>query len=63
MNKDIDKRWEEGKPHHPKAEELGELIRKYDSGDQFQFGGDGDNGEYLLLILSEIFERGLFKIC
>lgn len=63
---DLTKRWESGKPHHPDAEKLARLIGEFDfehNGDSFcfKFGGDGDNGESLCFILSEIFERGMFR--
>jgi hypothetical protein len=59
---DINKRWEEGMDHHPKAEELaraiGDLDLKY-GGDYFcfKFGGDGDNGEHLTYLLDIYFEE------
>jgi len=64
---DFVKRWEDGVDHHPLAEELARLIAEIDlchGGDSFcfKFGGDGDNGESLAYILSEIFERKLIDI-
>lgn len=61
---DLNKRWESGKEHHPLADKLARLIGEidfYHCGDYFcfKFGGDGDNGEFLIWILSEIFERNL----
>ena len=58
---DIDRRWEEGTPHHPKAEELARIIGKLDflyANDSLclKFGGDGDNGEMLTYILDIYFE-------
>ncbi len=61
---DINKRWEEGTPHHPKSEELVHAITELDfeyGGDYFCFkvGGDGDNGEHLMYLLDIYFERKL----
>jgi hypothetical protein len=61
VEKDINIRWEEGMPHHPKAIEMAQIIEDADykyGGDyfQFKFGGDGDNGEQLLYALSIYFE-------
>ena len=57
-------RWENGVDHHPLAQQLSLLIGEIDfhhCSDSFQLnhGGDGDNGENLCAILSEIFERNL----
>lgn len=54
-------RWDEGAEHHPKAVELMKHIMALDFelyGDSFHFkeGGDGDNGETLLYMLSTYFE-------
>jgi hypothetical protein len=59
---DIEKRWEDGTPHHPKSEKLARSIAKIDEdhGDDlfcFKFGGDGDNGEHLLYLLDIHFEQ------
>jgi hypothetical protein len=59
---DISKRWEEGIPHHPKSEELFKKIQEVDfvwNDDYFcwKYGGDGDNGEFLLYVLDIIFEE------
>ena len=59
---DINKRWEEGTPHHPKSEELFKKIQEVDfiwNGDAFcwKYGGDGDNGESLMYVLDIIFEE------
>lgn len=59
---DINKRWEEGIPHHPEAEKLAIEIGKLDlefGEDYFclKYGGDGDNGEHLSYLLSIYFER------
>jgi hypothetical protein len=58
---DIGKRWEEGIPHHPKAEELSRIIGELDflyADDSFcfKFGGDGDNSETLTYLLDIFFE-------
>ena len=63
---DLGQRWEKGVPHHPKAVKLARLIGEvdfYHNSDyfRFKFGGDGDNGEFLSSILSEIFERNLLE--
>lgn len=58
---DINKRWEEGFGHHTKSVALGKQISTVDfllgddAGD-WNFGGDGDNGEALLYTLDIIFE-------
>lgn len=57
----IDKRWEDGDDHHPKAEELAKLVAKIDqryNGDSLmlEFGEDGDSGEQLLYALDVIFD-------
>ena len=57
----INKRWEEGIPHHPKSWELAKAIGVLDAkygGDylDLQFGGDGDNGEHLAYLLDIHFE-------
>ncbi|RTK97798.1 MAG: hypothetical protein EKK64_00925 [Neisseriaceae bacterium] len=61
---DLGKRWEDGVPHHPLANKLARMIGEIDfkhNSDYLglSFGGDGDNGESLCFILSEIFERNL----
>ncbi len=57
----IEKRWEQGLPHHPKSVEVAKSIAKidYEHGDDyfcFKFGGDGDNGEHLMYLLDIHFE-------
>lgn len=59
---DIDKRWENDIPHHPKSIEIAEAIADLDykyGGDFFcfKFGGDGDNGEHLMYLLDIYFEQ------
>lgn len=61
VERDINKRWEEGIDHHPKAYEIAKAIGELDyklGGDYFcfKFGGDGDNGEHLAYLLSIYFE-------
>lgn len=61
MNK-IEKRWEDGKDHHPKAlflvQEMNKRYNKYGDYDHIlKSGGDGDPGEDLLLMLSQLFEE------
>ena len=58
---DINKRWENGIPHHSKSVKLICKIADIDfrcGNDYFGFkiGGDGDNGEHLMYILDIIFE-------
>lgn len=58
---DVNKRWETGMDHHPEAEVLARAIGNVDfhlcndQGD-WNFGGDGDNGESLLYSMDIIFE-------
>jgi hypothetical protein len=61
VERDINKRWEQGMPHHPKSEALYKDIESLDweYGDDyfcFKSGGDGDNGEHLMYLLDIIFE-------
>jgi len=58
---DINKRWEGGISHHPKAEEIFEMLSISDwvFGDDYfcwKSGGDGDNGEALMFSLSIYLE-------
>ena len=58
---DINKRWENGTPHHPKSQQLMELLFDVDLHlcDDFfcwKYGGDGDNGETLMYELDIILE-------
>jgi hypothetical protein len=58
----INERWEKGIPHHPESVKLYKFIEKLDyeeCGDSFGFesGGDGDNGETLMYLMDEYFER------
>lgn len=59
---DINKRWEQGIPHHPKSVELMDALCWIDfrhCGDYFcwKTGGDGDNGETLMYEMDIFFER------
>jgi len=59
---DINKRWENGTPHHPKSEELFKALARIDfelGGDFFGWksGGDGDNGEHFMYELDIYFEQ------
>jgi hypothetical protein len=59
---DLNKRWEEGIPHHPKSIELFNKIQEVDfiwNNDFFcwKYGGDGDNGEIFMYVLDVIFEE------
>lgn len=61
VERDINKRWEEGFDHHPKSIELFQALEKIDlkhGNDYFcwKSGGDGDNGEMLLYELDIYFE-------
>ena len=57
----VDRRWEDGVPHHPEAERMFAMLKESDwafGGDYFQWkhGGDGDNGETLMFSLSVLLE-------
>ena len=59
---DINKRWEEGWPHHPKSVALYKKIEDLDWEFQddcfcWKSGGDGDNGENLMYLLDIIFDE------
>ncbi len=59
---DINKRWENGVPHHPKSIALMKRISDTDwiwNDDHFcwKTGGDGDNGESLMYLLDIIFDE------
>ena len=59
---DINRRWEKGTEHHPRAVELADKLGELDYLFQndslcLKFGGDGDNGEALLYILDIAFEE------
>lgn len=61
VEKDINKRWEKGIPHHPKSVDLLKSLAKIDFNycdDYFgwKMGGDGDNGEMLMYQLDIYFE-------
>lgn len=61
VEKCINKRWEQGIPHHPKSVEivsgLAEVDWKYaDDSLCLKFGGDGDNGEHLMYLFDIYFE-------
>ena len=61
VERDINRRWELGLPHHPKSEELFNALDHIDfkyGGDYFKWhsGGDGDNGEHLMYELDIYFE-------
>lgn len=58
---DINARWEQGISHHEKANEIAKAVFELDwliNDDYFcwKYGGDGDNGEALLYLLSVYFE-------
>jgi hypothetical protein len=55
-------RWETGVPHDPRSEEIYKSIAQIDfdlnhDGFCFKSGGDGDNGEDLMYLLDEHFQR------
>lgn len=57
----LNRRWEDGTPHHPKSLALYAALAKIDykhNNDYFNWkcGGDGDNGEELMYELDIIFE-------
>lgn len=61
VNTDIEYRWENGIPHHPKSLELMKSLMSIDSsfGDDYfcwSVGGDGDNGEHMLYEMDIYFE-------
>lgn len=61
VERDINKRWENGTGHHPKSEALFKALAKIDHetcGDYFcwKSGGDGDNGEALMYQMDIYFE-------
>jgi len=61
VEKDINKRWEQGIPHHPYSEAaiqgMADVDFKY-AGDSLciKYGGDGDNGEHMMYLLDIYFE-------
>ena len=59
MNNLIEYRWEQGIEHHPRAIEILQGMAKLDTKDEtdLKFGGDGDNGETLLYLMSEFLEK------
>lgn len=55
-------RWETGVAHDPRSEEIYKSVAKIDfdlndDGFCFKSGGDGDNGEELMYLLDEHFQR------
>jgi len=61
INTDLNDRWENGTPHHPKSKELMRHILELDfefNDDYFcwKMGGDGDNGEFLMYLMDMYFE-------
>lgn len=58
----INERWEKGVPHDGRSRDIYNHIAKKDfeeCGDSFCFksGGDGDNGEHLMYLLDDYFEK------
>jgi hypothetical protein len=61
IQKDINKRWEEGVPHHFKSEQIVKALALLDwqyGNDTLciKTGGDGDNGEHMMYLLDIYFE-------
>jgi hypothetical protein len=61
IERDINKRWEQGIDHHPKSLELFKALAEIDltaGNDYFcwKSGGDGDNGEMLMYEMDIYFE-------
>lgn len=59
---DVNKRWEDGTPHHPKSLELmkrlGELDWELCDGHlDLKTGGDGDIGESIMYLMDIYFEE------
>jgi len=61
--KTIEERFEEGLDHHPNSIEVSKVIRKNDKYGEYEFGGDGDNGETLLYYLDMYFEEKENVLC
>jgi hypothetical protein len=62
IERDINKRWEQGIKHHPKSMALFKRLEDIDfrlCDDYFcwKYGGDGDNGETLMYEMDIIFEE------
>jgi hypothetical protein len=54
-------RWSEGIPHHPMSERLMQFLQNHDANEyddyfDWRTGGDGDNGETLMLQMDAFFE-------
>jgi hypothetical protein len=61
LNKVKIDRWEKGIPHHPSSLVIMEFISEHDFNDYndffcWKYGGDGDNGEFLMYQLDALFE-------
>ena len=59
---DVNKRWEEGIPHHPKSKALLKRVNELDwalleGSLDLRVGGDGDTGETLMYLLDIYFEE------
>lgn len=59
---DLNVRWEQGTPHHPKSvalfKALAEIDWKYgDDSFGWKSGGDGDNGEMLMYEMDIYFDQ------
>ena len=56
----IDRRWEQGRPHHERSLEVMEFINKVAESnldyETTSYGGDGDPGEILLFYLDVYYE-------
>lgn len=56
VERNINKRWEQGSDHHPKSISLFKALEKVDLNYGWKSGGDGDNGELFMYQLDIIFE-------
>ena len=60
IERDINKRWEAGTPHHPRSQALYRRLAELDRNHNhfgWRSGGDGDNGEILMYGLDVLFEE------
>lgn len=62
VERDINKRWERGTPHHPKSKALMHKLAELDwellkGHFDFKTGGDGDSGETLMYLMDVMFEE------
>lgn len=64
FNKRIGERWEKGEDQNDDARSLVSILYSLDVNctDQFELGGDGDLGEQLVDMLSELIDLGVVSI-